>query len=601
MTNPDASLDDLFERIVNGLTQIMNARCGHLYIHSFKRFYLSYSSCPRNAVDTFVPTDGFKEYLSENYRVLVEEQESKRSITPIRSSEHHFPVEFTDAVTMLAAPIFFDGHIFGTILLESNFGRVVETDCFMDFNKLKFIGKVMKQLQVALEKHFSERTIDIIEKTIFLFFEEHMDAQQCLNKLSEVIPHFLPSYLPLRIVPPPEVQILFYYEDQEHNNDYLVIKATTGSEPINTRVSVKDSISGMLIENADQGFVRCDPRAQDVRSRYKAYLGKRKANIEIKSELVIPIIDRGKIIALMNLEAEQENVFRKQHVTSMMTLAKFIAPIMRDLRRKLESSFVRQKAILYGLDDALSRIGSIYTHGMSQPLEACSLKLDLIRQQTTQTEKGKIEELSASVEELESSLQSVKHFHKKFIQDIGVFAKFGPHNIKHLIQGAVNVFNPKQLEHEEGITFDLSELHEHDVFCSAFLSQHVHNIISNSLFSIREKMTGYDKYEGRIVLKTQFREDKEEKQLNRRCIIKIHDNGCGIAPDLIGKVFEPNYTTKQSGSGLGLFAAKEYINAIGGQITADSELGEFFEISIILDIYDERIHNVFESQSNSPT
>jgi len=57
--------------------------------------------------------------------------------------------------------------------------------------------------------------------------------------------------------------------------------------------------------------------------------------------------------------------------------------------------------------------------------------------------------------------------------------------------------------------------------------------------------------------------------------VAITDNGCGIAPENLGKIFDPFFTTKQqgSGSGLGLSIAYNTIREHGGRIEFTSELG----------------------------
>lgn len=48
---------------------------------------------------------------------------------------------------------------------------------------------------------------------------------------------------------------------------------------------------------------------------------------------------------------------------------------------------------------------------------------------------------------------------------------------------------------------------------------------------------------------------------------RVYDTGPGIPPKMRPQVFDPTVTTKADGSGLGLFLAKEYMAALGGQVT----------------------------------
>jgi len=57
--------------------------------------------------------------------------------------------------------------------------------------------------------------------------------------------------------------------------------------------------------------------------------------------------------------------------------------------------------------------------------------------------------------------------------------------------------------------------------------------------------------------------------------VQVHDTGCGIAPDVITKIFEPFYSTKGAkGTGLGLAVAWGIVDGHNGSITLQSEVGK---------------------------
>ncbi len=66
--------------------------------------------------------------------------------------------------------------------------------------------------------------------------------------------------------------------------------------------------------------------------------------------------------------------------------------------------------------------------------------------------------------------------------------------------------------------------------------------------------------------------------------IHVRDHGSGIAPDALGHVFEPYFTTKAAGegTGLGLSVAHGIVREHGGSIELESELGEGTRVSIHL-------------------
>ena len=56
-----------------------------------------------------------------------------------------------------------------------------------------------------------------------------------------------------------------------------------------------------------------------------------------------------------------------------------------------------------------------------------------------------------------------------------------------------------------------------------------------------------------------------------RAKLTVADTGCGIAPENLPKIFDPYFTTKSTGTGLGLALSAQIIEEHGGRIVADSE------------------------------
>ena len=65
-------------------------------------------------------------------------------------------------------------------------------------------------------------------------------------------------------------------------------------------------------------------------------------------------------------------------------------------------------------------------------------------------------------------------------------------------------------------------------------------------------------------------------------IIKVKDNGKGISKENASKIFEPKFTTKSSGMGLGLSMVKNIVEAFNGEISFESELkvGTIFTVTL---------------------
>ena len=61
---------------------------------------------------------------------------------------------------------------------------------------------------------------------------------------------------------------------------------------------------------------------------------------------------------------------------------------------------------------------------------------------------------------------------------------------------------------------------------------------------------------------------------NHKTIIKISDNGHGIPAELLDKIFVPFFSTKKSGSGIGLSLCKQIMMLHKGNITVQSQESE---------------------------
>ena len=62
--------------------------------------------------------------------------------------------------------------------------------------------------------------------------------------------------------------------------------------------------------------------------------------------------------------------------------------------------------------------------------------------------------------------------------------------------------------------------------------------------------------------------------------ISVRDDGPGIAPDKIERIFEAYYTTKERGTGLGLAIVKHNVELYGGHVRVESELGKGAEFTL---------------------
>ena len=129
-------------------------------------------------------------------------------------------------------------------------------------------------------------------------------------------------------------------------------------------------------------------------------------------------------------------------------------------------------------------------------------------------------------------------------------------NIVKITKLALDIFNENYIyfssEKEEVIiNFDRTQL-----------IRVITNLVKNSIQAVHEKQPENPKVEVLV---------SEE---NNFAVITVSDNGVGISEENNEKVFEPKFTTKNSGMGLGLAMVKNIVETFGGEISFTSEVNE---------------------------
>jgi nitrogen fixation/metabolism regulation signal transduction histidine kinase len=239
-----------------------------------------------------------------------------------------------------------------------------------------------------------------------------------------------------------------------------------------------------------------------------------------------------------------------------------LARSFNEMVSKLQKS--REELSKHERESAWKEMAKQVAHEIRNPLTPIKLSIQHVRQafkdkapdreeilqRVTQTVIDQIEVLSRIASEFSSFAKMPE-------------SKFEKLNIDDLLKETINLFREIQ-----GVSFihtlaspTVMIVADRDQLRGVFI-----NIIRNAIQAIQKA--------GIITAETSL-----EKHI---CIIKISDTGPGIPEELRARIFEPNFSTKTEGMGLGLAIARRVIEDHGGTISCSSERGKgtTFEIRL---------------------
>lgn len=135
-------------------------------------------------------------------------------------------------------------------------------------------------------------------------------------------------------------------------------------------------------------------------------------------------------------------------------------------------------------------------------------------------------------------------------------------NVNTLVSEAIRQLSdePKSLRSFTNIKL-VSRLTDKPLVCSVYKTPFIHvvrNIIINAYQAMERQR------EGRLVIET------DEDETGKIAYIRFKDNGPGIKRKDLDHIFEPDYTTREGGNGLGLWMVKTYLNRMNGNISVES-------------------------------
>lgn len=201
-----------------------------------------------------------------------------------------------------------------------------------------------------------------------------------------------------------------------------------------------------------------------------------------------------------------------------------------------------------------SRLAASLAHEINNPLDSVLNFLYLMRKEAILTEKGSHYLMLA-----EGEVHRVSQIAHAVLDRFRDSAPRQDTDVPRLINSAIDIYRP-QLE-SQGVSVNTRYRCQGDFpVYSGLLRQ----VFSNLLLNAAAMPQG-----GRLLVRAS---DSQEWSGQRRHGVRVTfaDSGCGITPENLHDIFRPFFTTKVSGSGLGLSVAKEVVQKHGGSLRVRS-------------------------------
>jgi signal transduction histidine kinase len=218
--------------------------------------------------------------------------------------------------------------------------------------------------------------------------------------------------------------------------------------------------------------------------------------------------------------------------------------------------------------ERLSAIGELtarLAHDLRNPLTVLKGVVEIARSKTTSGETSfttkQIDMMERAIVRMSNQINDVLEFVK--IQSL--------HTTKNSILDTIGLSLAK-INKSDNVNIHIPGIDIEFIYDSDKIEVVFDNLLTNSLQAINDN--------GEITIRIIDLEDDVE--------IEIEDSGDGVPAELISKIFEPLFTTKKKGTGLGLASCKSIIEQHGGSISVKNKpsiftvkLPKMLEISII--------------------
>ncbi|MEY2438999.1 MAG: hypothetical protein QOI34_384 [Verrucomicrobiota bacterium] len=287
------------------------------------------------------------------------------------------------------------------------------------------------------------------------------------------------------------------------------------------------------------------------------------ANRFINFYIVPLLIERREVDAVPAARDKQEGAISSGQVGH--------AIILRDITESRRST---QQTIESERLNALTLLAAGVAHEIGNPLNSLHIHLQLMERKVRELESANKEELQQSIDVARAEISRLDSIVTQFLRAIRpAKPHLLPENINVVVEEAVRFFGPeikdRDIVVEQELRSDLPSLQiDRDQMKQAF-----YNVMKNSLEAMKRR--------GILRIRTGMDDT--------HVTVSFADTGGGISAENLSRVYEPYFTTKPSGTGLGLLIVRRIVREHGGEIAIQSSEGRGLTLTIRLPYRDERV------------
>jgi PAS domain S-box-containing protein len=361
--------------------------------------------------------------------------------------------------------------------------------------------------------------------------------------------------------------------------------------------SVLESLStGLLIINDDFQLLRYNQIAESwlpFSEHLEDILGSEKAIWEyIEDEDIAAFLQR---CLEKNVTNSSEEFSTVTSGGSVRFLTVTIAPLINEGELNGKMILVRditekknQDILLHRMENLanLTNLAAGMAHEIKNPLGAISIHIQLIQKALEKArENNDILPGKKFVEDhIDVVNEEIDHLNKLVMDFLlavrPVKAQLELKEPDKLIDGLISFFKPEFNREGIEVIYKPSESGKRILLDEKLFRDVIMNISQNSLAALKSKYNGGS--EAALTMGAKFCISNTVR--DNKFVITIADNGCGMSEESLSKIFEPYYTTKADGTGLGMTMVYKIVKEFSGEIQVESEEGKGTMFTLIFPI-----------------